>query len=102
MWDDAISRLERADFGANLRYDTGGLVTKDMRKRGYIPMPFQNVQVGAAYPAGAGLHEDLVRSKAGYRRVLYQQRRLDRAHNRGFHEADCTHSECAGSTEFND
>jgi hypothetical protein len=32
MWDDAISRLERTDFGANLRYDAGRFVTKDMRK----------------------------------------------------------------------
>jgi hypothetical protein len=32
MWDDAISRPERTDFRANFRYDTGRLVTKDMRK----------------------------------------------------------------------
>ena len=65
-------------------------------------MTLQNVQVGAANPAGASLHQHLVRSEAGYQASSINSGALTERMTAAFTKPIVPAATCAGQHEFND
>ena len=79
MQDDGVAHRHVGDRGADLVHPAGVLVAQDVGQRRVhrrVPLALHDVQVGAAHPGAADLHDDVERATDGRLWYLVDHRHL--------------------------